>query len=53
MLNTDALENIVGEEEGVVATAIDCEGWQGYFPTKVHEQFPNEELTRNMTKAKN
>ncbi len=52
MLNTEALENIVGEEEGVVATAIDCEGWQGYFPTKVHEQFPNEELTGHMTKAK-
>ena len=50
LLTTEALEAIVGEESGVVTTAIDCEGWQGYFPTKVHDRFPNEDLTGHLRK---
>ena len=31
MLTTQAWEAIIGKDEGVVVTALDCEGWCGWY----------------------
>ena len=42
MLTTPALEAIVGADEGVVVTALDCKGWSGWY---------GEDTCRQLTEA--
>ena len=42
MLTTQAWEAIIGRNEGVVVTALDCEGWSGWYTEETCSQLIEE-----------